>query len=302
VAVAAGLITATFSALLVHSRRTAFFRFFLANILLFNLLILTGLVFRYTDIQFRERGLEFPPALLLILLAILAVLKLGWLYVFTSMNLALRGPDSPPGFGRRFLALAGPFLILWVGLLFVGLTAGFPALVQVVIGVMEVAVIGGAVAGCVYLILQKRTSPAGTRCRALRVFGGLHLSVFVMMLGSLGLGWLGESGQTPFQVLVNSLVMVVYNLLPLAWMLRFQPLGPITDSGSLERYGITGREREIIELICAGRTNQEIADRLFISLATVKDHNYNIFRKTGVRNRVELTNLFQERGHSGPSL
>ncbi len=45
----------------------------------------------------------------------------------------------------------------------------------------------------------------------------------------------------------------------------------------------------------AGRTNQEIADRLCISVATVKDHIYNIFRKTGVRNRIELVNLMRER-------
>ena len=42
-AVAAGLVTATVSASWVHSRQTAFHRWFLANILLFNLLILLGL-------------------------------------------------------------------------------------------------------------------------------------------------------------------------------------------------------------------------------------------------------------------
>jgi hypothetical protein len=46
-------------------------------------------------------------------------------------------------------------------------------------------------------------------------------------------------------------------------------------------------------LIQSGKTNQEIADQLFISLATVKDHNHNIFRKCGVRNRLELSNLFR---------
>ena len=48
-----------------------------------------------------------------------------------------------------------------------------------------------------------------------------------------------------------------------------------------------------IMLIQAGKTNQEIADELFISVATVKDHNHNLFRKCGVRNRVELANLFR---------
>ena len=50
-AVAAGLVTATVSASWLHSRQTAFYRWFLANILLFNLLILLGLVFHLTRIQ-----------------------------------------------------------------------------------------------------------------------------------------------------------------------------------------------------------------------------------------------------------
>jgi DNA-binding CsgD family transcriptional regulator len=56
-------------------------------------------------------------------------------------------------------------------------------------------------------------------------------------------------------------------------------------------FGISKREEEVILLVCQGLTNQEIADTLFISLKTVKDHNYRIFQKTGVRNRVELTQL-----------
>ncbi len=59
-----------------------------------------------------------------------------------------------------------------------------------------------------------------------------------------------------------------------------------------QKYGISKREKQIITEICQGKTNQEIADELFISLQTVKDHTYNIFRKTNVRNRVQLTQVF----------
>ena len=58
-----------------------------------------------------------------------------------------------------------------------------------------------------------------------------------------------------------------------------------------EKYEISKREAEIVELICKGMSNQEISDSLFISLQTVKDHVYRIFTKTGVKNRVQLTNL-----------
>ena len=62
-----------------------------------------------------------------------------------------------------------------------------------------------------------------------------------------------------------------------------------------DKYGITVREQEIITLICKGMTNQQITDSLFISLQTVKDHTHRIYLKTGVKNRVQLTNLMEKR-------
>jgi len=55
-----------------------------------------------------------------------------------------------------------------------------------------------------------------------------------------------------------------------------------------ERFGLSEREREILALACCGRLNQEIARELHISLDTVKKHLYNVFKKTGVRSRVQL--------------
>lgn len=59
------------------------------------------------------------------------------------------------------------------------------------------------------------------------------------------------------------------------------------------KYEISNREREVIRLICKGLSNQEISENLFISLQTVKDHVHHIFVKTGIRNRVQLTNLIR---------
>jgi len=59
------------------------------------------------------------------------------------------------------------------------------------------------------------------------------------------------------------------------------------------KYGISKRETEIIQLICKGKSNQDISDSLYISLQTVKDHIHRIFLKTGVKNRVQLTNLIR---------
>ena len=60
-----------------------------------------------------------------------------------------------------------------------------------------------------------------------------------------------------------------------------------------EKFEISKREREVIQLICKGQTNQEIGDALFISLQTVKDHIHRIFVKSGVKNRIQLTNMIR---------
>lgn len=61
-----------------------------------------------------------------------------------------------------------------------------------------------------------------------------------------------------------------------------------------DRFEITKREAEIILEICAGKTNQAIADSLFITVQTVKDHAHRIYTKTGVRNRIQLVNLVND--------
>jgi LuxR family maltose regulon positive regulatory protein len=50
---------------------------------------------------------------------------------------------------------------------------------------------------------------------------------------------------------------------------------------------LTHREQEILELVAAGLTNQEIADKLVISAETVKKHTGTIYGKLGVSNRTE---------------
>jgi DNA-binding CsgD family transcriptional regulator len=56
----------------------------------------------------------------------------------------------------------------------------------------------------------------------------------------------------------------------------------------VSEYNISDREREIFECILQGLTNKEIQERLFISPHTVKNHNYNLYKKLGVGNRGEL--------------
>lgn len=55
----------------------------------------------------------------------------------------------------------------------------------------------------------------------------------------------------------------------------------------LAQLGITSRELEVLEQIAQGLSNQEIAEKLFVSLNTVKTHTSNVFSKLGVQRRTQ---------------
>jgi DNA-binding CsgD family transcriptional regulator len=60
--------------------------------------------------------------------------------------------------------------------------------------------------------------------------------------------------------------------------------------------GLSSREVEVLRLLAAGRSNQQIANELVISLNTVRRHVSNIFDKTGAANRVEAATFARDHG------
>ncbi len=59
------------------------------------------------------------------------------------------------------------------------------------------------------------------------------------------------------------------------------------DENELARFGLSGREQEVLQLMAEGLSNQEIADRLFVSLNTIKTHGSRIFEKLDVKRRTQ---------------
>lgn len=96
-------------------------------------------------------------------------------------------------------------------------------------------------------------------------------------------------------ILFNGLIMwwaVVYKDLYFGTMLFMTEKTKSDMNELITKYNISKRELEVIQLICEGYSNKEIAERLFISLDTVKDHNGRIFLKTGLKNRTQLAKMF----------
>lgn len=92
-------------------------------------------------------------------------------------------------------------------------------------------------------------------------------------------------------VLVGGLLFSLYQL-----RLKFLDLKNSRDTKLnrfFSKYNISKREQEILHLILNGDSKKSIEEKLFISAHTVKNHIYNIYRKLGIKNRVQLVNLIQ---------
>jgi DNA-binding CsgD family transcriptional regulator len=112
---------------------------------------------------------------------------------------------------------------------------------------------------------------------SVEIYGGLVAAVFA----SLGI-WLGLRLTRHRETVVVREVMVP------------APADFVRDQGKLESLGITPRELEILELIAAGLSNREIAERVHVSENTVKTHSSRVFDKLGARRRTQAVQLGKE--------
>jgi DNA-binding NarL/FixJ family response regulator len=76
---------------------------------------------------------------------------------------------------------------------------------------------------------------------------------------------------------------------------------PAGDRRGRGRSPLSQREREIVALVAQGYKNKEIAEKMFISEQTVKNHLHNIFDKLGVSDRLELALYAIHKGLHDPS-
>lgn len=106
----------------------------------------------------------------------------------------------------------------------------------------------------------------------------------------------------PVRLFMGVGALILFNMIPLFWLKYYflkyagNMLSLIEDKPGLDRiyekYAISRREQEIIRLLLDGKSNKEIEDTLFISIHTVKNHIYNVYRKLGVNNRFQLVHFF----------
>jgi two-component system response regulator NreC len=125
---------------------------------------------------------------------------------------------------------------------------------------------------------------------------------FFEMLGA------GASGYVPKRAAPNDLLSAIHAVqgggvflfpsvarsLVQDYLQRSAHAGPERAGRSFD--ALTDREREVLILIAQGRSNQEIADQLVISVKTVNRHRENIMAKLNLHSRVELVRYALEKG------
>ena len=76
-------------------------------------------------------------------------------------------------------------------------------------------------------------------------------------------------------------------------LMHAQPETAIKKETAKQKFGLTERESEILELMLKRLSNNEIADQLFISINTVKSHIRGIYTKTGTSTKKELASFLE---------
>jgi len=312
-ALATGLVSLAYVSRRSHHHYSPVAEALVPPLLFYNLWILTRLVFRFADAHAFGPLPQVAERLLmagLIWLAMAVVLQLGASYLaFTLQATRPVHPEPQLRLVRNGAAVAIAIAaLITLVLLLLRLD---PFIRYFARGVVALTFSGMALLS-LGVCLRADQGPSGAPLRNLRVLGGAYFALFSVL--TIFILWYRLSSALSQSTYVNITVAleVVFNLITVLWIKYFDrrvPSAPtsapeasatkVTGGPLLDAYGISKREEEVVLLVCQGRTNQEIADALFISLKTVKDHNYRIFQKTGVRNRVELAQLVQKLASDG---
>ena len=246
-------------------------------------------------------SLETDAAAIEVVAGFLPVLGVPFLFVswvmLMNMACSMFGARFQPAWHSLHAAVLALLLLAsWLAVRWlqsdVGSPADLPLIEAAAIVVLELTYFGAFLV----LVLRFGAAADGDKSRILRTFA------LLMCAGVASRTLLAGLVLVDVRLSPISLLVLYASNLPALLYLRanadrvFAPVKAesVTKVGMdhvFERYGVTKRERQIVQKICLGKTNKQIAEELFISLQTVKDHTHRIYSKIGVSSRMQLVQM-----------
>jgi DNA-binding CsgD family transcriptional regulator len=303
----AGLAAITLTHHLYRQVRARFLRDYLHYLLAVNLTVggTVLLVYLAANLAAGWTESDWRPAAGLFLLASFTVVA-AFVYKLVSVLAGLLGHEASRAFRVGFAAMATASPLAGLVALWVRHPDMPVPRILATSESLNLVLVAGAVVAILATLAGSRDLAHSEYRRNVRVFCALHLLAYLLIPVAAVIDY-----AVAFHLLCVSFMTM--NLVPLLLLRRLlehrgtvEPKLPF-EADAMEalagQYGISPREREIIGLLLAGRTNAEIGDALYISANTVKNHVYSVYRKTGVRNRIQLANLIRgttSGPHGGP--
>lgn len=286
-ALAAGSASLAVAVLVYTQHRTQlslFFALFLASLVLITL----GMALE------RYVGLAAQPSSFRIRLAGLLVMVVGadsFMFSAPFFYHTIVGDEVRRGLRILYLAVAGLFLVLAV-------TVFFRPQFRPTLYALNLLLFGMIAFGLVFLALRYRRIGDRRLRRALRGFFIVAVVFALLMYADMQLRAMPDA-----LMVLDGASLPLFFLAVHALAIRFtatylnEPAyltGGAISPHFRSRFGMSDREAEILRMLTAGHEIADIAEHVFVSPETVEGHIQAIFRKTAVRDRVELRNLMHE--------
>jgi DNA-binding CsgD family transcriptional regulator len=279
-------------------------RSFSKVILFFNLWIIVWLVRQYLWLHVVDDTSARPVRVAAeALLPVARLLQLAMMSSVIRLVWEVRSKTVPRRVRRvaRWVLVASGVLLV-AGFLY-QVVASRGALFGLALSLVTPGINWGCLACCLTMLASARSIPDARRRRSVAFISAAYSLFLVGVLGLTAAGSLRLLPVELYRPLEVALDFCV-NGAALWWVLRSAralSLAPVPGpapatqnaiTAAAARFGVSGREREVVELVCQGLSNQEIGARLFISDKTVKVHLHKVFQKVGVRNRTHLAQVF----------
>lgn len=229
-------------------------------------------------------------------------LLISTVYLFVRLTAEIRGSHPSALFKVFFFSFWSLFFLALVFSIKLAFEAQREKMIRELLPAGNLTAIGLYLVACLYLIVRSLSIQDGRRKRTSLLMGIILLASHALLYA------LTSAPAAPLLGDFFPLVTILlYFAVHVPALLYFRSrsadftqarISSAVDEQTLclffEKYGISQREAQIVRLLLRGKSNDQIKRELFISLSTVKNHVYNIYRKLKVKNRIQLALMIQE--------